>query len=214
MKFKISLAILAFHLILQHPIFGQSYLGINFGIVQSNLDISVNDFKEYSPKFKTGFCTSLSLRTYVTKRLSLEFDAQYAALGSNIQVGSRQQDILRLNFNYFSIPVSLYFDVFQQEKITLNLHSGIAPGLMVSGEIIDDADTEKLGPGEDIFSLDAFWQSGAGLQFMPSDKVALRADVNYVKGLLNVNLDEDSDNQELLIKNKALFFNLGVAVKL
>jgi len=210
MKFKICLAFIAFNLGLYESAFSQTFLGVKFGLVQSNLNLNRDDFRGDTPKYKSGISASFGLRTYLSKKLSLEFDAQYAAMGSNVQVGSREEDILRLNFNYFSIPVLLYFDVLQREKFSLNLQTGIAPGILISGEIIDDVDTEKLGPAEDIFSFDVFWQSGIGFQFMPAEKMAVRADLNYVKGLLDVNLDGDSEQ----MKNKAISLTLGVSLKI
>jgi hypothetical protein len=210
MKIKICLAFIAFNLGLYESAFSQTFLGVKFGLVRSNLNLNRDDFRGDIPKYKSGIAASLGLRTYLSKKLSLEFDAQYAAMGSNVQVGSRKEDILRLNFNYLSIPVSLYFDVLQREKISLNLHSGIAPGILISGEIIDDVETEKLGPAEDIFSFDVFWQSGIGFQYMPAEKLAFRADLNNLKGLLDVNLDGDSEQ----MKNKAFALCLGIALKL
>jgi hypothetical protein len=225
MKLKTFLSILAFHLILQHPIFGQSYLGIKFGLVRSNLLFKPNYYTDFQPQFKSGLMGSIGFRTYLNKRCSVEFDMQYTSMGYKVrdyriqnnpsggvvQTVSGPDDFIVTSLNYISIPVSLFFDIYHTEKSGINLHSGFAPGLFFSGSVKARGLSWEFNPEIDFSSISFFWQSGIGFHFLPSEKIAIRADLNYTLGSPPIQYYRFGLDY---FYNQALFLNFGISRKL
>ena len=92
------------------------------------------------------------------------------------------------------------------------MSSGISPALFSGGSFGSGWGQSKVEPVRDIRRLDIFWEVGAGLVFFPSAKVAIKADLNIIRGLFNVNGNQP--NIFLSIRNRATSFSIGLAQKL
>ena len=70
----------------------------------------------------------------------------------------------------------------------------------------------KYKVGKDISAIDLFWNLGAGFNFYQSESLILKANIDVVRGLLDIKGTEDSDISS--IRNKAILFSVGILKRL
>jgi hypothetical protein len=210
MKIKFSVIVVVLSLIVQLSSTAQTLIGGKIGLINSNLGF------KYKPNSlgalltfenKLGIGASFFVQKYHSKKISLDFNAQYGNFGAKLT------DDFKFNVHYFSVPVMVAYDIFQSDKVAFNVHSGFTPSFFVGGNRMTGDVKEKIESGMDIFGLDFFWEIGAGIVFYQTEKIAVRADVNLVRGLLNVRGDNDTDDV-VSMKNKATTIMIGVARKI
>ena len=209
MKIKGCFAIIVLSLCLHFSATAQTLVGGKIGLINSNLSL------KYKPNSiavlftfenKLGIGASFFVQKYLSKKLSLELSAQYGIFGTKLT------DQYKFNVHYLSVPVMLTYDIFQNDMLAFNLHSGFSPSLFAGGNRMDGDNKEKIESGKDITGFDLFWEIGAGLVFHQSEKISIKADVNLVRGLTNVQVSDDQD-EVTSMKNKATTIMLGVARK-
>lgn len=210
MKIKFSIIVIVLSIIVQLSSTAQTLIGGKIGLINSNVGF------KYKPNSlgvlftfenKLGIGASFFIQKYLTKKISLDFNAQYGNFGTKLT------DQFKFNVHYLSVPVMLTYDIFQSEKLAFNVHSGFTPSFFVGGNVKNGDEKEKIESGKDIAGFDFFWEIGAGFVFHQSEKIAIKADVNLVRGLMNVRGDDDADDV-VSMKNKATMFMIGVARKI
>jgi len=204
MKIKFSVIVIVLSLIIQLSSSGQTLIGGKIGLINSNIKYKQNSLG-ITFENKLGIGASFFVQKYLAKKISLDFNAQYGNFGTKLT------DQFKFNVHYLSVPVMLTYDIFQSEKLAFNVHSGFTPSFFVGGNRKSGDEKEKIESGKDIAGFDFFWEIGAGFVFHQSEKIAFKADVNLVRGLMNVRGDDDAD---VSMKNKATMFMIGVARKI
>ena len=188
MKIKFSFAVIVLILITQLSSSAQTLVGGKIGLINSNFNMKYkpNSFAIlFTFENKVGIGASFFVQKYLTKKLSLDMSAQYGNFGTKLT------DQYKFNVHYLSVPVMVTYDIFQNDMLAFNLHSGFSPSFFAGGNSMAGDQKEKIESGKDITGFDLFWEIGAGFVFHQSDKFSIKADVNLLRGLTNVEGNDD-----------------------
>ena len=140
------------------------------------------------------------------KNWVLNLDVQFARFGAKFT------DTYNVNFNYLSVPIGLGYDLYRNEQFGFEVHYGFSPSLFLFGALDAGSQSTKYKVGKDISAIDLFWNLGAGFNFYQSESLILKANIDVVRGLLDIKGTEDSDISS--IRNKAILFSVGILKRL
>lgn len=158
---------------------------------------------------------AITVRRYITDRISIETGIQYTMLRTDITSGANMKIVKKQRFQYLGVPIKVNYDLFKTKGFSIYTTAGGAFEGCISAksynEIIrDDELTKKNTENIDMKKIQLSVNAAVGLQFNPVDFMGIFAEpgITYFFNDGNKNISNIRQEHPLNFQLKAgLRFN-------
>ena len=178
-------------------------VGVKAGLNLANLSFEGDDDE---PDNRSGFVVGVLFSRPLRSRVDLQVEALYSQKGAKI-TDSEFDFEERIRLGYIEIPVLANFLVASTDRASVHVLAGPTFGFLVNSESVEEFDGEEF---EDPDFDDAVKSFDAGFAIGAAVKTGqLVFDLRYTFGLTNIAENEDDEDDDFSVKNRALTFSVA-----
>lgn len=192
----------AFLLSAASPAAAQLTFGVKGGLNVAKLSFDPDE--GFTPENRMGLVVGMLVTQPLRSRFGLQLEALYSQKGAKDEFSEDGFDFKQtFKLDYFEIPVLANVAVTSSDTVRFSLNAGPTFGFLVNDKQVTEIEGEKEESDiEDVKSYDIGFALGGAVQTRQ-----LIFDARYTWGLTNLNDDPDDPDQK--VKNKAFTFTVG-----
>ena len=192
----------AFLLSAASPAAAQLTFGVKGGLNVAKLSFDPDE--GFTPENRMGLVVGMLVTQPLRSRFGLQLEALYSQKGTKDEFSEDGFDFKQtFELDYFEIPVLANIAVTSSDTVRFSVNAGPTFGFLVNDKQVTEFEGEKEESDiEDVKSYDIGFALGGAVQTRQ-----LIFDARYTWGLTNLNDDPDDPDQK--VKNKAFTFTVG-----